>query len=131
MSPDDIADRMVLVLRRFVDRVRHRVSREVGWARFDGVDDHGVRAPYASFALADGDDELILVAYLRGAGSGLECTADLGVYKETLSEMPPVALPDPSNSAQVEALLKEFARFVDAQDDQAVRVLQHDAETHR
>ena len=131
MTADEIADRMVMVLRSFVDRVRGRLSREVGGARFDGVDDHGVRSPYASFWLADGDDELILVAYLRQAGSGLKCTADLGVYRETLSEMPPQTLLNPDNSEQVEALLKEFTAFVDAQEDEAVRVLQRDAEMRR
>lgn len=130
MTEDEIADRIVLVLRRFVDRVRDRLSREVGGARFDGVDDHGVRAPFASFWLSDGDDELILVAYLRRADTGLECTADLGVYRETLSEMPRQILIDPGDEDQVEGLLKAFTAFVDAQEDEAVRVLQRDAGIH-
>lgn len=79
MTDDGIADAVVDVLREFVDKVRRRISRDVGGVFYHGANMHGVRSPHASFWLADGDDELILSVSIRRDSAGLQCDCDLGV----------------------------------------------------
>ncbi|MFI5402092.1 MAG: hypothetical protein ACHQ1G_04075 [Planctomycetota bacterium] len=125
MTEDEIARQAFALLQEFVDRIRRRLPGARGGAAFHGVDIHGKRQPYASFAYA-GDDELVLAVLLQRTAAGLTCDADV-CAQSLLIEMPMWTCRDTEDPSQVAALLANVREFAASQEDRVIDLLRRDA----